>query len=58
MKITKVSNDGNKTALISLRTFGGYRVVLLNNYFDKQEECFFNDYSEALNYVDKWLTLD
>lgn len=48
----------NKTAIVTSRTFGGFRVVLMDSYFEKQEEFFFESRPEALNYVDKWLTKD
>ncbi len=48
----------NKIALISPRTFGGYRVFLYNAYFDSQEELYFDTKQQADDFANFWITSD
>ena len=46
-----------KTVLINERG-SGYRVTLLNHYFETEEEFYFDSKKEAENFANFWLTSD
>lgn len=47
-----------KTVLIKNRNSDSYRVILLNHYFETEEEHFFDSFKEAEVFAELWLTTD
>ena len=48
--------DGTKTAHIYPRTLGGYRIVLLDAYFETQEEKYAKTIQEAEFIAENWVS--
>ena len=47
--------DGTRTAHVYQRTFGGYRIVLIDSYFETQEEKYVGTEQEAENIAEDWV---
>jgi len=47
-----------KTVLIKNRNTDSYRVVLLDHYFETEEEFYFDSFKEAETFAKFWLTKD
>jgi hypothetical protein len=47
--------DGTRTAHIYPRTYGGYRIVLLDSYFETQEEKYASTEQEAETIAEDWV---
>ena len=58
MKDSIVEHYKTKTSMIVPRTNGGYRVVLIDSYFDIQKEVFTETLGLAELYSKTWLGKD
>lgn len=55
MKLLSEYQEGTKTAQIYVRTFGGFRVVMIDSYFETQKEAFADTENEAENIAEDWV---
>lgn len=46
---------GTRSAHIQSRTLGGYRIVLLDSYFETESEAFTDTIKDAELIADRWL---
>ncbi len=51
-----ISDDRQKTAMVISRTEGGFRLVLLDSYFETQQELFYNGLLEAETHAEDWVS--
>jgi len=51
-----ISDDRQKTAMVINRTQGGFRLVLLDSYFETQQEFFYNGLLEAEIHAEEWVS--
>jgi len=56
MKLYEASNKHKYAFLIQRGS--GYRVVLIDSYFEKEYEYYFNDFIIAQQYIDNWINYE
>lgn len=56
MKLYEASN-GHKYGFLVQRG-NGYRVVLIDSYFEKEYEHYFNAFVNAQQYINSWITYE
>lgn len=49
------SETGLKHAMIIPRTLGGYRLVMIDSYFETQDEKMFDHQQSAEEYAENWV---
>lgn len=49
------SEDGLKHAMVISRTYGGYRLVMIDSYFETENELMFNHQEAAEEYAENWV---
>jgi len=49
------SEDRIKHAMVFSRTFGGFRVVLIDSYFESQDEKMFDHQETAEEFAEDWV---
>ena len=52
-----VITENLKTAIVNERG-SGFRVVLLNHYFETEEEFFFETFNESIVFAKAWISND
>jgi hypothetical protein len=55
MKLLSEYIEGTKTAQVYARTFGGYRVVMIDSYFETQDEAFAESEQAAEDIAEEWV---
>jgi hypothetical protein len=55
MKLLSEYIEGAKTAQVYARTFGGYRVVMIDSYFETQDEAFTESEQAAEDIAEEWV---
>ena len=56
MKLYEASNKHKYAFLVQRGS--GYRVVLIDIYFEKEYEHYFNNFIIAKQYIDNWITYE
>jgi hypothetical protein len=56
MKLLSEYFEGTKTAQVYARTFGGYRVVMIDSYFETQDETFTESEQAAEDIAKEWIS--
>lgn len=44
-----------RTASVYARTYGGYRVILIDAYFETQDEKYFETLKESEDFAEDWV---
>jgi hypothetical protein len=55
--IVSTYSEGCRVASVYAKELGGYRVIMIDSYFETQEESHFDFLSEAENHAEDWVLL-